>query len=56
MRSIVIENICPPIPTRNFDWVAYREGADMDGPYAHGATPEEALKELMWIESMEEME
>lgn len=44
--KIITEFIYPPIPVRNFDWVAYRDG-DEEGPQGHGATEAEAIAELM---------
>jgi hypothetical protein len=37
----------PPIPMRDLDWVAYREGAEEDGNYGRGATEYEAIKDLL---------
>jgi len=44
-KKIVTEFIYPPIPIRNFDWVAYCDG-DEEGPQGHGATEEAAIAEL----------
>jgi hypothetical protein len=43
--KIVTSHMPPPIPTRNFDWVAYFEG-DEEGLSGHGATEKEAILEL----------
>lgn len=52
-RPIVTNYANPPIPTRNFDWVAYFDdvGAE-DSPYGYGATEREAIANL--IEMTEE--
>lgn len=44
--KIITDFVYPPIPIRNFDWVAYRDG-DEEGPQGHGATEAEAIAELM---------
>lgn len=44
--KIITEFVYPPIPSRNFDWVAYRDG-DEEGPQGHGATEEAAIAEFM---------
>lgn len=38
--------ICPPIPNRSFDWVAYDDDGDESGPYGWGATEQEAIDDL----------
>lgn len=43
---IVTENICPPIPIRDYDWRAFVDGQEEEGPYGYGATEAEAIKEL----------
>ena len=44
--KIRVDNISPPIPVREFDWVAWFDGYEEDGPYGYGPTAEEAVKEL----------
>ena len=44
--QIVTKHIYPPIPLRSFDWCAYQEGTEEDGPYGYGATETEALENL----------
>ena len=39
----------PPIPVRNFDWQAYIEDQEEDGPVGYGHTKEEAINDL-WLE------
>lgn len=46
-RNIVTSNICPPIPWRTFDWCAYRDGTEEQGPYGYGATEAEAVRDLL---------
>ncbi len=41
--------VYPPIPIRSFDWCAYYEGDDHEGPRGWGATREEAIAELKEI-------
>lgn len=47
--QIVTDYVCPPIPTRAFDWCAYFDGDEEDGPRGWGASKEEAVRELMNI-------
>ena len=42
---IVTEHICPPVPTAQWDWLAYVEGEE-DGATGRGATECEALRDL----------
>lgn len=46
-KTFIISYACPPIPVRNCDYVAYEDGKEEDGRYGYGATPEEALKDLL---------
>lgn len=45
MPKIVTENVYPPIPLRQFDWVAHYD--DEEGPTGTGATEQEAIEELL---------
>jgi hypothetical protein len=45
--KIVTHYVCPPIPIRTHDWVAYRDGEEEAGGYGYGATEEEAIKDLL---------
>ena len=52
--NIKTECVCPPIPTRRFDWLAYDDntydGAPDSGTrnqIGHGATKQEAIADLM---------
>jgi len=46
-EKIITDFVYPPIPIRNFDWIAYRDGDDEEGPHGYGATEEAAIAELM---------
>ena len=54
IMNIKTQCICPPIPSRNFDWLAYDDntydGAPDSGTrnqLGHGATEQEAIADLM---------
>lgn len=51
--KIVTSNPCPPIPWRNFDWCAYRDGTEEEGRYGYGATEAEAVRDLIESEDDE---
>jgi hypothetical protein len=36
----------PPVPFRDHDWCAFREGREEYGPFGWGTTEEEALRDL----------
>jgi hypothetical protein len=40
----------PPIPMRDFDWCAYREGEEERMQYGYGRTEEAAVAELLKLE------
>lgn len=46
---IVTENIRPPVPSRAFDWIAYREGNE-EGRRGFGSTEAEAISDLTEME------
>lgn len=50
---IVIDHILPPIPTRNLDWCAYREGMEEGQVYGYGPTPVQAIEQLLDTEEMD---
>ena len=52
--KIITQYIKPPIPIRIYDWVAYLDGNEEDGPYGYGKTECEAIEDLKI--SMEDME
>lgn len=43
--KIITQNIFPPIPSREFDWMAYFDGRN-DGPTGFGTTEAEAIADL----------
>lgn len=47
MENIVTDFVYPPIPSRNFDWVAYIDGQEEEGFYGYGETEREAVNELL---------
>jgi hypothetical protein len=47
MPVIVTSHDRPPIPDRRFDWCAYRDGREEDGPYGWGRTEAEAIADLL---------
>jgi hypothetical protein len=55
MRMIVTQCLCPPIPIRTYDWIAYRDGEEERREYGYGRTEEEAVEELiaLWPEEAE---
>jgi len=46
VHGVIVENIYPPIPTRDHDWVAYFYGQEEDGPRGYGSTSIEAVHDL----------
>jgi hypothetical protein len=46
MRDIVMRQVFPPIPVRDFDWAAWHDGDEEEGHVGYGATPEEAIADL----------
>ena len=46
--KVVTSYVCPPIPVRTSDWVAYEDGCEEENMYGYGATEEEALSDLAW--------
>jgi hypothetical protein len=46
MITIKIEPVCPPIPSCQWDFCAYVDGDQEDGPYGWGSTPVAALRSL----------
>lgn len=45
-RKIITVNTFPPIPIRQFDWMAHFEGDEELGPRGFGETEEKAVKDL----------
>lgn len=46
-QKVITHNICPPIPVRSADWVAYYDGEEEDGPSGYGATEQQAIAALI---------
>jgi len=44
--KIIVDYVYPPIPVRIFDYVAYYDGCEEEGPYGYGRTKQEAIDEL----------
>lgn len=49
-QKIVISHDYPPIPSRAFDWCAYREGNEEEGLRGHGPSAQAAIDELLELE------
>lgn len=49
--DIEVHCVFPPIPIRQFDYVAYR---DPEGKYGYGQTAEQAIEDLLALENDEE--
>lgn len=50
-RPIITRFIYPPIPTRDHDWCAFRDGDEERGNYGYGATEAEAVADLKQMEA-----
>lgn len=48
--KVITSFIYPPIPDRNMDWCAYRDGTEESGRYGRGATEAEAVSDLLMLE------
>lgn len=46
MRQIKTVHEYPPIPIRDFDWCAYFDGDEEEGPRGWGRTEAEAIADL----------
>lgn len=44
--KIKTSHVHPPIPVRHFDWLAFIDGQEEEGPYGWGATESEAIADL----------
>jgi hypothetical protein len=42
-----VVGVFPPIPTRAFDWCAYRDGEEENGRYGWGETATAAVADLL---------
>lgn len=45
MHKIVTDNIFPPIPSRQFDWLTHFD--DPEGPTGYGPTEQDAIDDLV---------
>ena len=45
MRDIVLRQVFPPIPTRDFDWAAWHDGEEEEH-CGYGPTPADAIADL----------
>ena len=48
MPTVIVHNVFPPIPIRDFDWVAAFDGYDEGDPLGYGATKEAAVEDLLF--------
>lgn len=48
--KIITSHVYPPIPCRQFDWCAYRDGEEEQGNYGWGHTEAAAIRDLLTIE------
>lgn len=53
-RKIITEFVHPPIPVRQFDWSATRDGWDEGEPIGWGKTEDEAIADLLEMEAEHE--
>lgn len=44
---LVTSHVYPPIPVRDYDWIAYVDGDEEAGRYGEGATEAEAIADFM---------
>ena len=51
--KIVTHYVYPPIPWRDFDWCAFRDGEEEKGGYGYGKTEAEAIADLLTLEEEE---
>ena len=51
MEKIITNYDYPPIPIRNYDWSAIREGYDEGDLIGHGKTEQKAIEDLLISES-----
>ncbi len=46
MKKMIVHQILPPIPIRDFDWQAYWDGEEETCHCGYGRTKEEAVEDL----------
>ena len=47
MKRIITEHVKPPIPIRQFDWCAWRDGDEEDGLRGYGKSELIAINDLI---------
>jgi len=51
-ERIVTRHICPPVPSKAFDWEATRESYEPGWPIGHGPTEQAAIDNLIEQEAV----
>ena len=46
-RKIVTQHDTKPVPSKDYDWEAFREDWDLDEPIGYGKTEQEAVNDLL---------
>lgn len=46
MPKVILNHVYPPIPVRQYDWSAERDGYEPGDPLGWGETPEKAIEDL----------
>lgn len=46
MKKIIVSYVYPPIPIREFDFLAYFDGEEESKNYGYGKTEQEAINDL----------
>ena len=44
--AIITEYVAPPVPSTMYDWLAYVDGQEEEGPHGRGPSEVEAVKDL----------
>jgi len=47
---MILAYVFPPIPRRDHDWCAFRDGEEERQCYGWGSTPDEAIQDLLDLE------
>jgi hypothetical protein len=50
MSKMIVRNVYPPIPDRQFDWTAFWDGTEETQHAGWGATREEAIADLLQLD------
>ena len=56
MKKIITNYECPPIPVRDYDWLALREDWDEGDLIGYGRTEQEAIDDLIEKEYLKEIQ